>query len=145
LATGGGDGKIRFWDLETGKPLSSFLEGHGAPVQSSAFSPDGRMLATVASDGNTILWDVRARKRLGSPLSGPAGNGTMSVTFAPDGRHLFAAYGDDGQVLRWDIDPASWRERACSIAGRNLTQDEWERFLPDRPYRRTCDQRPAGT
>ena len=143
LASGGGEGKIRFWDTETGKPLSSLLDGHGAPVQSSAFSPDGRMLATVANDGNTILWDVRARKRLGSPLSGPSS--PMSVTFAPGGRHLFAAYGLDGQVLQWDVDPASWRERACSIAGRNLTQDEWERFLPDRPYRRTCEQRPPGT
>lgn len=145
LASGGGDGKIRFWDVETGEPLSSLLEGHGAPVQNSAFSPDGQMLATVANDGNTILWDVRARKRLGSPLPGPVGNTLMSVTFVPGGRHLFAAYGVDGQVLQWDVDPTSWRERACAIAGRNLTQDEWERFLPDRPYRRTCDQRPPGT
>ena len=34
--------------------------------------------------------------------------------------------------------------RACLIAGRNLTRDEWNTYLPRQPYRKTCDQWPEG-
>jgi hypothetical protein len=36
-------------------------------------------------------------------------------------------------------------DRACRIAGRNLTRDEWEQYYPNRPYEVTCRQWPAGT
>jgi hypothetical protein len=31
-----------------------------------------------------------------------------------------------------------WRRRICALVGRNLTGQEWRRYLPDRPYRETC-------
>ena len=144
VASIGNDGKLRFFDLRTGKPLSGFLEGHGGPTSSAAFSPDGTMLATGGSDGSPILWDVRTRKQLGAPLPGPSQGTRMHVVFRPDGRHLIAQY-FDGQTFEWDVNPASWRDRACAVAGRNLTKDEWDKFLPDRAYRRTCEEWPAGT
>jgi len=143
IASVGNDGKVRFWDLVTGRPLSGFLEGHGGPAHSAAFSPDGAILATAGPDGSPILWDVKSRKQLGSPLPGPFQQTRVNVAFAPDGRSLIAQY-YDGQAWRWDVDPASWRDRACSVAGRNLTRDEWEKFVPSRRYRRTCDQWPAA-
>jgi hypothetical protein len=33
---------------------------------------------------------------------------------------------------------------ACALAGRNLTQVEWGRYLPDEPYRMTCPSYPDG-
>jgi hypothetical protein len=35
-------------------------------------------------------------------------------------------------------------DHACAIAGRNFSRDEWRDVFPDRPYRRTCPQYPAG-
>jgi hypothetical protein len=36
-----------------------------------------------------------------------------------------------------------WRHEACRLAGRNLTDDEWARYLPGQgPRRRTCPQYP---
>ena len=32
--------------------------------------------------------------------------------------------------MLWDVDPAVWRRRACAIAGRNLTREEWKLYLP---------------
>ena len=29
-------------------------------------------------------------------------------------------------------------EYACQVAGRDLTREEWNDVLPDRPYERTC-------
>ena len=54
------------------------------------------------------------------------------------------ASGVAGTVRLWDMDPEAWRARACTIAGRNLTQAEWDRYLPDVPYEVTCEQWPAG-
>lgn len=50
-----------------------------------------------------------------------------------------------GQVTVWNVDTAHWGDKACDAAGRNLTQDEWRRYLPPgEPYRPTCPQFPAG-
>jgi hypothetical protein len=34
---------------------------------------------------------------------------------------------------------------ACDRVSRNLSADEWSRFLPGQPYRATCDNRPLPT
>jgi hypothetical protein len=39
----------------------------------------------------------------------------------------------------WNLDPSSWRTAACSIAGRELTDEEWDRYLPGRQYRALCE------
>jgi hypothetical protein len=45
------------------------------------------------------------------------------AAFDPTGRTLANAF-QDGTVVPWDVDPASWLERACTIAGQNLTRQE---------------------
>ena len=47
--------------------------------------------------------------------------------------------------MLWEVDPAVWRERACSIAGRNLSREEWKLYLPaGTSYRPTCSEWPSG-
>lgn len=52
----------------------------------------------------------------------------------------------DGRVLLWDLvgmdlDKASWPRKACAIANRNLTQEEWAQHVgSDEPYRPVCPQ-----
>jgi len=50
----------------------------------------------------------------------------------------------DGAVYTWDTRVESWIAHACATAGRNFTRDEWRDAFPDRPYRRTCPEHPAG-
>jgi hypothetical protein len=56
---------------------------------------------------------------------------------SPDGRHLLTTAAN-GQGAVWDIDPESWKQRACDLANRALSRAEWEEFLPGRPYEPAC-------
>jgi hypothetical protein len=45
---------------------------------------------------------------------------------------------DTGLAYLWDVRSSSWLRRACEIAGRPLTRQEWGDVLPGRPYRPAC-------
>jgi len=56
LADGGHPGRIRLWDVASGKMLICLR--HGDEVTSVAFSPDGALLASGAYDSKVFLWGI---------------------------------------------------------------------------------------
>jgi WD40 repeat protein/DNA-binding SARP family transcriptional activator len=138
LAAANFDGRVRLWDPRTGAARGTAWAAAGGPVLSVSFSPDGSVLATSGSDGTAALWDIGSEKQIGVPLTGPSS--PPMVAFDPTGHTLASAF-EDGTVLLWDVDPASWLKRACAVAARRLTQQEWNEFLPGRPYQPSCGSR----
>src|SRR5262249_44675769 len=72
------------------------------------FSPDGSLLAFIAPDLDTHIWDVKAEKELHrfphDPVHAP--NFHASLVFTTDGKLLI---GDGGPV--WDVPPGKPAER----------------------------------
>ena len=56
-------GVIRLYDFVSGT-MVGVLKGHTSPVNALAFSPDGRLLASLALDLSIRLWDLKQRRTL---------------------------------------------------------------------------------
>jgi WD40 repeat protein len=134
LAVGGLGRVVRLWDIRTGKLLHELDQG-GNGAFTLEFSPDGQTLAVSGFEPVASLWDVGTGTQIGPRLT--AGDRRTMIDVSPDGRHLLETHGN-GQGAIWDVDPESWERRACDLANRTLTREEWEDFLPGRPYEPAC-------
>ena len=136
LVTGGGTGDVRFFDARSGDPRGRSVRASSGWVLSLDFAPDGKTIATGGSDGTVRLLDVAKRAQVGAALPG-LDNIHANAAFTPDGERLFVVY-STGAGYRWDVEASVWQKQACSVAGRNLSREEWEQSLPDRGYDPSC-------
>jgi hypothetical protein len=95
-------------------------------------------LVSSGTDGTTRLIDVAGRVILGAALPGKD-NVAEDAAFTPDGKRVIVMY-VSGDGFAWDVTLAGWERQACAVAGRDLTRDEWDEFLPERSYERVCSQ-----
>ena len=117
------------------------LTGHVGPITGGRLRP-GRHLARdhdpvrrdqAVGPGHGPRLRRRARRKLEARLAladhRPPPFLGLRNAFSPDGK-LLAVSGVETRAMLWDVDPAVWRERACSVVGRNLTLEEWRLYLP---------------
>jgi WD40 repeat protein len=135
------------------------LRGHESAVISVAFDRDGSRLATGSLDDTARLWDLSALTILSEagglepdlasddPGAEPIvlrdhEDSVTSVAFGPGGDWLATGSLDDTARL-WRTRLDDLKSLACHMAGRNLTQDEWEQHFRQKDYERTCTDLPG--
>jgi WD40 repeat protein/predicted Ser/Thr protein kinase len=110
LASGGADGVVRLWSLETGAVVGE-LAGHDGVVWSIDFDPAGARLATASDDGTLRTWDLATGAAL---LEVAPGESVTSVRFDPAGARLVAGTHEGTVVV---LDAATGAERLALEAG----------------------------
>lgn len=144
LATSDAEHRMRLLDVEhlewIGRSArAETLADAGGTV---AFAPDGSQVAGLRPNG-IGLWDGHTGDYQGS-LPIPALATDASIRYLPGSTGLLIG-ARDGRTWTADTRTDTWAERACTLAGRNLTQAEWTKFFPSRHYHATCPMWPAGS
>jgi WD40 repeat protein len=143
------DNTIFLWDMsDPGAP--EFL---GSAIASPDSINDDRekvalssqhLLATGGGSDGIMIWDASNPARpvpLITLASQNEEQDSEPVAFSQNGGLLATGY-TNGTVILWDMDPASWSQRTCQRAGRNLTSTEREDYLSAELKDKTCSQWP---
>lgn len=129
-------GDIVLWDVRDPRDIRERhrLRGHSGTVSSLSFSSDGETLASGSRDHSVRLWDTDS----GLPLSLDVmrhNDIVNSVVFSSDNK-LYSG-GNDGLIMQWDVDIERLKLNAIRTASRNLTIQEWKKYLPKQKYTKT--------
>lgn len=132
--------KVGLWDLSRLHaprwlgPKCRHLKGI-----SVTFNPkDSQILASGGYKGEVWLWNLQ--KPDTSPIYKEGHiNDVLTLTFSPDGQYL--ASGSNGGTIRLDmVNTQKLADIVCQKVWRNLTQEEWKKYIGDIPYERICSE-----
>jgi WD40 repeat protein len=129
LATGAGDGLVRFWTLSGAEPkLIAEREMKPADIWMAAFSPNGRSLVVTTRSGAGRIWDVKGavvKERAKLPNEPPA---WVHIAGFDAAGQTFVTY-EGPRLRRWELASGRLREDwAIPLGGGN-----WA-YSPDRRH-----------
>jgi WD40 repeat protein len=106
---------------------------------SLGFAPDGSSFVAAANDGTVVMWDLQAKAEVSRLRVRDLGSEPVVAAFRPEGDPLVAIAAVDGSLTLWHLGIEASLAEACEISGRNLTEEEWDRYIGSiRPYSKTC-------
>jgi eukaryotic-like serine/threonine-protein kinase len=117
-ATGTGTGGARVWNVESGRPVTPFVN-HTQGVSHATFSSDGRSILTASSDDTARIWDAFT----GAPRTSGMfhRNDVTRAWFSPDGIRIVTTSTDNSARV-WDtatgepVTPPFWHNVWCTRA-----------------------------
>ena len=130
-------GLVKLVNLATKE--SRQFSGHKAGVNDVEFSPDGKLLASAGLDKRLQLYVLEYPEDLPVVM----GNNTgfiWDIEFAKGSDYLIAAC-SESEIRVWPTDPSLLAEQICPKLTRNMTQDEWKKYVGDVgeiPFEYTC-------
>jgi WD40 repeat protein len=125
----------KIWEWKSEKEVRRF--SHEADVIALSYSPDGTTLATSAGN-DARVWDVASGEELARVSHDQP---VTRAVFSSDGKTLATA-GDDGVVQLSLWSSQAWVDEGCARLNQNLTPREWQQYLGNQPYRKTCPALP---
>jgi WD40 repeat protein len=130
-------GFVKLYDFKT-KQTRQF-SGHKAGVNDVEFSPDEKLLASAGLDKRLQMYVLDNLEDL--PVVMDNNNGFIwDIEFAKGSDYLIAAC-SESEIRVWPTDPSLLAEQICPKLKRNMTQDEWRKYVgevEEIPYEHTC-------
>jgi WD40 repeat protein len=142
LAAGGSFGLLHVWDTATWQPLQDAPTVHDGGLLQVEWLPGDRTIVTSGGDGTVALFDVDRGLVRGRPLRASGEPGDGYAHFVPEPTDELVTLSGDRTGWRYPLDPSVWLDEACAIVGRDLTQAEWDTYLPGRDREPTCTDLP---
>jgi WD40 repeat protein len=138
LAAGADGGSLSVFDSATWRLAQPPVQVDNHFVAQLEWLPDGRTVVASGRDGTVSLYDVRRGLIRARPLPGSDELGVGYTHMIPGPSEELVVLSGERAGRRYPMRPARWLADACAIAARDLTRAEWNRYLPDRAYERTC-------
>jgi WD40 repeat protein len=152
-----GTGTIELFDTQTGRSRGQIAASTQiGELVNVRFTANDTVLAVTgtyynssapgcATNSVTALWSVETMERIGTDFCGVS----QATSLTPDGSKLVGVGiisagtipgpGRGFVLSTWDLTPGARTTVACAIAGRNLTNAEWTRYMGnEEAYRKTC-------
>ena len=106
IVSGGGDGTVRVWDLDSGEPVLGPLTGHDGAVTAVAVGErHGRPVIVSGGDDRTVrVWDLESGEPVLGPLTGHDGGVNAVAVGERHGRPVIVSGSDDRTVRVWDLE-----------------------------------------
>ena len=130
-------GLVKLYNFNT-KDTRQF-SGHKAGVNDVEFSPDEKLLASAGLDKRLQLYVLDNPEDLPVVMGNNVGF-IWDIEFAKGSDYLIAAC-SESEIRVWPTDPSLLAEQICPKLKRNMTQDEWKKYVGDIeeiPYEYTC-------
>ncbi len=102
VATWTYDGRVTFWDLQTGKEISSMQVSDNETYSAAAFDKTRSLMATGASESVAKVWDLQRGRQIAT-LKGHTQEVRMT-RFHPH-KHWIATASTDGTIRIWGEKP----------------------------------------
>ena len=100
MASASNDFTIILWDTDEGKIAHEWVAHSYTSIETLAFSPDSRYLASGGDHGKVVIWDLFRNAAKVSELKGHTST-VSGCAWSPDGRFIASA-SKDGTVRLWD-------------------------------------------
>ena len=136
LAAGGADGMLRVIEVATGREISR--HPHPNRINAVTFSPDGKHVATAGDDAVARVMEAATGKEVATILH-PAP--VIAVRYLPAETNTLETFAGTA-LYRHVLGPDALLKQACSQISRNLTAQEWNKYIGDTPRRKTCENLP---
>jgi len=100
IASGGGSGKVRLWDVKTEKVVARWT-GHTQPTVSLCWSGDGGRVVSGSYDGTMRVWDVESSDTVLGPIE-TGHHHVYAVIYSPDTTKIATGGLQETALKIWD-------------------------------------------
>lgn len=154
VVAGSADGTTCLWDLEARNDNRArvVLRGQSARITGLALNGDASRLATASADGRVALWDLRAADPGVKPLILHGHDAAVTSVSILTNVSLMLTTGADGMARVWNLNVPLYAPEtlprasqdlidvACRVAGRTLSEREWDAYFEGTPYNPSCKE-----